>query len=71
MHQATQGSEFYLMGREIAPITTSSAGHDAFHWMGVLNKASTVMLHERGVIDAALARNIAAAVAKEIGRAHV
>ena len=62
MGQATQGSEFYLMGEEIKPITTSSDGHDAFHWMGEMNKASAVMLAEQGVIRAPLAKIIANAV---------
>ena len=62
MGQATQGSEFYLMGEEIRPITTSSDGHDAFHWMGEMNKASAVMLAEQGVIRAPLAKIIANAV---------
>ncbi len=67
MGQATQGSEFYLMGEEITPVTTSSDGHDAFHWMGEMNKASAVMLLEQGVIDATLAKTIADAVTQIIG----
>ena len=66
MHQAMQGSEFYSMGKEIEPITTSSSGHDSFHWIGEINKASAVMLREQGVIEAALAKEIAAAVAQVI-----
>ena len=66
MGQATQGSEFYAMGEEISPITTSSGGHDAFHWIGEMNKASAVMLLEQGVIDAKLAGAIATAVARVI-----
>ena len=66
MGQATQGSEFYLMGEDITPVTTSSEGHDAFHWMGEMNKASAVMLHEQGVIDSSLARTIAEAVSRVI-----
>jgi argininosuccinate lyase len=66
MSQATQGSEFYLMGDPIPPITTSSAGHDAFYWMGEMNKASAVMLTETGVIARDLASVIARAVTRVI-----
>lgn len=62
MNQATQGSEFYAIGEEIKPIVTSSTGHDAFHWMGAMNKASAVMLAEQGIITAPLAKAIADAV---------
>lgn len=71
MTQAAQGSEFYLMGTDISPITTSSAGHDAFHWTGEMNKASTVMLCEQGVITAALGKTVADAVATVIDNGAV
>ncbi|MSQ51727.1 MAG: hypothetical protein EXR28_07550, partial [Betaproteobacteria bacterium] len=63
---AIQGSEFYLMGEEIRPITTWSDGHDAFHWMGEMNKASVVMLVEQCVISAPLGKTVANAVTKVV-----
>ncbi|MFM9970428.1 MAG: lyase family protein [Burkholderiales bacterium] len=65
-NQENQGSEFYLMGEEMNPITNSSVGHDAFHWMGEMNKAATVILAEQAVISAELAKAIGGAVAKVI-----
>ena len=66
MKEVIAGSEFYQMGSAIEPVTTSSAGHDAFHWIGEMNKASAVMLLEQGIVGAPLAKRIADAVARVI-----
>lgn len=39
---------------------------DAFHWIGEMNKASTVMVAATGIVDRGLGRSIAEAVAKVI-----
>lgn len=39
---------------------------DAFHWIGEMNRASTVMVVSTGIVDRALGRSIAEAVAKVI-----
>jgi argininosuccinate lyase len=59
-----RGSDSYLMGEPIEPVTTSSAGHDGFYWIGEMNKAATVMLVETGIVSPALGRTIAEAVDK-------
>jgi argininosuccinate lyase len=69
MKEAISGSEFYQMGTTMEPITTSSDGHDAFHWIGEMNKASAVMLVEQGIVAAPLGRQIADAVARVIEEA--
>jgi argininosuccinate lyase len=39
---------------------------DAFHWIGEMNRASAVMVVSTGIVDAALGRDIAGAVARVI-----
>lgn len=44
-------------------------GHDAFYWVGEMNKASTVMVVETGIVPPALGKTIAQSVAKVIADA--
>ncbi len=48
------------------PEKAPRAAHDNFYWLGELNKASTVMVAEQGIVPKALAASIAQGVARVI-----
>src|ERR1700752_3817018 len=65
------GSGFLLVA--VALLTTGSAAaqekRDEFYWLGEINKASSVMVVEQGIVPKALGKTIANAVAQVISDA--
>jgi argininosuccinate lyase len=55
-----------LVGMMTGDAMAQSPPRDAFHWIGEMNKASAVMVVETGIVDRALGRSVAAAVAQVI-----
>jgi argininosuccinate lyase len=56
-----------VLGAIMTGIGSASAQpRDAFHWIGEMNKASTVMVIETGIVERGLGRSIADAVAQVI-----
>ena len=58
-----------LLGFAATSASAATPAHDAYYWLGEMNKASTVMVVEAGIVPRPLGKTIAGAVAKDIADA--